>query len=260
MSSDKQDSSSDSFPRQLPSVGMIRTLILVVALVATACSPSGEAEQDGLLAIVDDLGDVVIVTADGDIVAETTDFAQGTTAFQPVWSGPGHVVYVEQMAASGSLVVAEVGAGEQRRIEFPTPPFYVYPRPGGGASADIVTLRNSITGGLAAEIVADDASVADFFDEQVDRGLMPEQCGRLWLHTHPGDSAEPSWIDEETFARCFGRTDWSVMFIIAEGGQHYARLRFNVGPAGAMEVAVEVDTAAVKDCIMRGLSHAGNCT
>jgi len=90
----------------------------------------------------------------------------------------------------------------------------------------------------------DDASVADFFDEQVDRGLLPEQCGRLWLHTHPGDSAEPSWTDEETFARCFGRTDWSVMFIVAEGGQRYARLRFNVGPAGAMEVPVEVDYGA----------------
>ncbi len=57
---------------------MIRTLILVFALVATACNPSGEAEQTGLLAIVDDLGDVVIVTADGDIVAEATDASSAT--------------------------------------------------------------------------------------------------------------------------------------------------------------------------------------
>ncbi len=87
----------------------------------------------------------------------------------------------------------------------------------------------------------DDASVADFFDEQVDQGRSLEQCGRLWLHTHPGDSAQPSSTDEQTFARCFGRTDWSVMFIVAEGGQQYARLRFNVGPGGSMEVAVAVD-------------------
>jgi hypothetical protein len=103
---------------------------------------------------------------------------------------------------------------------------------------DVQMVRQDCT---ATTVKFDDVSVADFFDEQVDRGLAPEQCGRLWLHTHPGDSAEPSWTDEETFAHCFGRTDWSVMFIIAEGGQHYARLQFNVGPAASMEVAVEVD-------------------
>ena len=103
---------------------------------------------------------------------------------------------------------------------------------------DVQLVRQSCT---AVTVKFDDESVADFFDQQVDRGLSPEHFGRLWLHTHPGDSAEPSWTDEETFARCFGRTDWSVMFIIAEGGQHYARLQFNVGPAGSMEVAVEVD-------------------
>ena len=38
----------------------------------------------------------------------------------------------------------------------------------------------------------DDESVADFFDKQVDAGLKPEQFGRIWIHTHPGDSARPS--------------------------------------------------------------------
>ena len=34
----------------------------------------------------------------------------------------------------------------------------------------------------------DDTAVADFFDEQVDRGRRPEQFARVWLHTHPGNS------------------------------------------------------------------------
>ena len=225
MSSDKQDSSSDSFPRQLPSVGMIRTLILVVALVATACSPSDQAEQDGLLAIVDDLGDVVIVTADGDIVAETTDFAQGTTAFQPVWSGPSHVVYVEQMAGSGSLVVAEVGAGEQRRIEFPTLPFYIYPRPGGGASADIVTLRTSATGGLAAEIVADDASVAEldgdfpfFFGWTADGRVVAHSEDAYLDEVHP--DRLPVAADLGTFAAP-GVRDNDIVYIRSAGSTSF---------------------------------------
>jgi hypothetical protein len=87
----------------------------------------------------------------------------------------------------------------------------------------------------------DDVAVADFFDEQVDLGRRPKQFARVWLHTHPGNSPQPSGTDEETFRRCFGGTDWSVMFVLARGGRTYARLQFNVGPAGSMEIPVEVD-------------------
>jgi len=54
----------------------------------------------------------------------------------------------------------------------------------------------------------DDDSVADFFDEQVDQGLKPDRFARIWIHTHPGDSAKPSGTDEETFARVFGHAQW----------------------------------------------------
>lgn len=86
-----------------------------------------------------------------------------------------------------------------------------------------------------------DEAVADFFDEQVDSGLKPEQFGRIWVHTHPGDSAEPSLTDEETFERCFGSVNWAVMLILARGGETYARLQFNVGPQSDQRVDVEVD-------------------
>jgi len=92
-----------------------------------------------------------------------------------------------------------------------------------------------------ASVRFDDVAVADFFDRQVDAGRKPEEFGRLWLHTHPGRSAQPSETDKDTFLRCFGSADWSVMFILARGGQTYARLRFGVGPSGQWEVPVEVD-------------------
>jgi hypothetical protein len=90
-------------------------------------------------------------------------------------------------------------------------------------------------------VVFDDASVADFFDEQIDRGLRPEQFARIWIHTHPAISPNPSEVDEETFARVFGKCDWAVMFIIAEDGRTYARLGFHTGPGGALVIPVEVD-------------------
>ena len=103
---------------------------------------------------------------------------------------------------------------------------------------DVCLVRQQCT---QVSVKFDDEAVADFFDGQVDLGRRPEQFGRIWLHTHPCCSAQPSSIDEETFARCFGRADWTVMFILARGGETYARLRFNVGPGGDLEIGTDVD-------------------
>ena len=78
-------------------------------------------------------------------------------------------------------------------------------------------------------------------DEQVDAGLKPEQFGRIWIHTHPGDCPDPSLTDEETFQRSFGNVDWAAMFILAQAGETYSRLRFNVGPQTSQRMNVEVD-------------------
>ena len=103
---------------------------------------------------------------------------------------------------------------------------------------DIQLVEQHCTG---ASVMFDDASVADYFDRQVDAGCKPEQFARAWVHTHPGTCPAPSGTDEETFARVFGRSDWAVMFILAGGGQTYARLSFHVGPGGSVELPVSVD-------------------
>jgi len=87
----------------------------------------------------------------------------------------------------------------------------------------------------------DDASVADLLEDCVDRGIPPARVGRIWIHTHPGRCALPSFVDEATFRRVFGRTEWSVMAIVARGGARYARLAFHVGPGGSLELPVRVD-------------------
>ncbi len=109
---------------------------------------------------------------------------------------------------------------------------------------DIKLVRQECT---SVSVMFDDAAVADFFDEQVDGGRRPEEFGRIWIHTHPGDSAQPSSTDERTFARCFGNTDWSVMFIVAVGGETYARLQFNAGPATSVVISVDVDFSSEFD-------------
>jgi len=103
---------------------------------------------------------------------------------------------------------------------------------------DIRLVRQSCS---AVTVAFDDIAVADYFDEQVDRGLPVERFSRIWLHTHPANSPRPSAVDEATFARVFGTFHWSVMFILAKGGATYARLQYRYGPGGAWEIPVAVD-------------------
>ncbi len=103
---------------------------------------------------------------------------------------------------------------------------------------DIRIVRQTCT---SISVAFDDAAVAEFFDGQIDARRRPEQFGRIWIHTHPGVSAEPSHVDEETFRRVFGPCDWAVMFILARGGATYARLRFRAGPGGGWEIPAVVD-------------------
>ncbi len=72
-------------------------------------------------------------------------------------------------------------------------------------------------------------------------GRKPEQFGGCWLHTHQGASPCPSGTDEDTFKRGFGHWQWAAMFILANDGETYARLRFNVGPKGDTVIPVLID-------------------
>lgn len=95
-----------------------------------------------------------------------------------------------------------------------------------------------------ASVAFDDEAVADYFDQQVDAGRRPDEFGRVWVHTHPGNSPQPSATDEETFYRVFGQCEWAVMLIVAVGGASYARLAYHVGPGGSWEIPVEIDFSA----------------
>ena len=135
-----------------------------------------------------------------------------------------------------------------------TPPGSAPGSPGGGRDLllveDFVTVQQTTN---PINVRFGDEAVADFFEDQAVLGRRPEQFGRIWCHTHPGDSAQPSGVDEETFDRVFGGCDWAVMFILARGGQTYARLRFNRDPSAEIVIPVEVDYGQA----FRGSDHEG---
>ena len=103
---------------------------------------------------------------------------------------------------------------------------------------DIAIIKQTVS---MVTVSFDDLAVADFFEEQVDLGRKPEQFARLWLHTHPGSSPNPSMTDEDTFHRVFGSCDWSVMCIVAQEGKTYARMHFKAGPGGDIQIPVSID-------------------
>jgi proteasome lid subunit RPN8/RPN11 len=71
----------------------------------------------------------------------------------------------------------------------------------------------------------DDTTIAKFFEDMVEKGHQPTDFGRVWIHTHPGNSPNPSNKDEETFNQVFGRCDHAIMFILAKDDSCYARLQ-----------------------------------
>ncbi len=114
---------------------------------------------------------------------------------------------------------------------------------------DIRLVRQVCT---SISVAFDDTAVAEYFDEQIDAGRKPTQFDRIWIHTHPGSSAQPSHVDEETFARVFGDCDWAVMFILARDGETYCRMRFQAGPGGQWRIPVNIDFQghfAASDCV-----------
>ena len=103
---------------------------------------------------------------------------------------------------------------------------------------EFVAVKQEVT---PVSVKFDDEAVANYFEDQVDLGRKPEQFARIWLHSHPGDSPEPSIIDEETFERVFGNCQWAVMFVVAQDNKIYAKLSFNVGPGGQVLIPVGID-------------------
>ena len=103
---------------------------------------------------------------------------------------------------------------------------------------EFVTVKQDVT---PVSVTFDDEAVANHFEGQVDLGRKPEQLARIWLHSHPGDSPEPSSIDEDTFERVFGKCDWVVLFVVAQDNKTYAKLSFNVGPGGQVLIPVGID-------------------
>ena len=93
-----------------------------------------------------------------------------------------------------------------------------------------------------ASIDFEDEGVVSYMEDMAELGYKFEQFMRVWVHTHPGNSAHPSPTDNDTFLDLAKTLPFVVMLIIARGGDLHAELGyFTAGHFFSAEIPVEVD-------------------
>jgi len=90
----------------------------------------------------------------------------------------------------------------------------------------------------------DPNDIAKDVENMLDKELAPWQTHNILIHTHPGNSADPSIVDENNFRNSFANPDWAIMFIIANDGSTYCRIKANVGPGVERQLGVSIDWKA----------------
>lgn len=218
-------------------------VLLVAAIVATACSGGGEAETVDRLVVVGGGGEVVTVAPDGSDPV-TLDVGDDAAAFQPVWSPDATRIAWGSIGVQLGLAVADVATGEVTFAETSANPFYLAWSPTGDRLA---LLRNDVDGGIAFETAAINAD--GVVVTTLDRGqpyyfAWRPDGGRLVTHVgtdrfdvidldgslgetglDPGPFLAPEWIDRG-IVTALGSTGGGELVIATETGDSEPIARF----------------------------------
>ena len=104
---------------------------------------------------------------------------------------------------------------------------------------DLIILKQSCT---SVYTEMDEMAVANYCADLSENGYEIQQGMRVWFHTHPEMSANPSQQDEETFRHLTSNSDWYVMAIMSKLDMKYARYHVGAGTCKlSQEIPIEVD-------------------
>jgi proteasome lid subunit RPN8/RPN11 len=104
---------------------------------------------------------------------------------------------------------------------------------------DIALTKQESTPG---SIDFDDEGVVQFMEDMCDLGYKFDQFMRVWVHTHPGNSATPSSTDRETYQDLATTLPFVVMLIIAREGEVSAELGYTcAGVFFSAKLPVKID-------------------
>ncbi len=108
---------------------------------------------------------------------------------------------------------------------------------------DLLLIKQKVT---CVTIDYDDNDLNRLLYEMDQQKIPNEQFLRVWIHTHPGSSATPSGTDESTFNSIYRKYPHAIMFILAQGGQTYTRLR--LAHKQGLETELQISNEVVFNC------------
>lgn len=106
------------------------------------------------------------------------------------------------------------------------------------AIVDIFALKQEVS---VASVEFDGEDIIRFYLKCDEKGWIPAQYTRIWVHTHPGNSATPSGVDEDTFTKVWGNSDWAVMIVVGRDDTTTVKLRYNVGIPADFPLKLRLD-------------------
>ncbi len=65
----------------------------------------------------------------------------------------------------------------------------------------------------------DEDAQTEWIEDHMEAGDHPDSFLRVWAHTHPGASADPSGTDWDTFQEAMGKMPWGVMLILGTSNE-----------------------------------------
>jgi hypothetical protein len=179
----------------------ITTLLLGIALVASACTTSQDQDASTLvpetsttvpvqteppaLLITDAAGAVVVIQEDRTVV-ETFEPPTGARYSQQIWASSDVIVYAQAGTGDNRLEATGLGEDSIWSVELDTPPFYYLAAPDSD-NTTVVSLRNNAEGpGLVIERISNQAGPQTIADEAPFYASWNPNDGRL--ASHVGDS------------------------------------------------------------------------
>jgi len=108
----------------------------------------------------------------------------------------------------------------------------------GNIVTDFVVLKQESS---SATFEFDKEGMEEYLNEMIKAGYSPNECFRVYLHTHPGNCPKPSGTDWDQFKELSEKYPWFAMLIIAKDHSKYGYIKLNQGPGVECEIDWDVD-------------------
>ena len=103
---------------------------------------------------------------------------------------------------------------------------------------DYIVLKQEST---SVSFEFDKDSLENYLNDMVDQDYSPSQCFRIFAHSHPGNSADPSGTDWTTFNQLMGSYPWFGMLIFAKDQSYFAYIKTTQGVGLEANCDIEID-------------------